>query len=134
MIVKIVLIQKNPGNSNSEGKRKTVRVIRVDCKIQFAMLKIYIYWFFGTKEYCDVQISFIRNGNMVSFFFMIKRDLLFAPIKIKLLLVLASVSFSVRIQQEELMGWHPSGVKNLQNSSCQGKFQWWTFDRAESEI
>ena len=56
--------------------------------------------------------------------FMIKRDLLFAPIKIKLLLVLASVSFSVRIQQEELMGWHPSGVKNLQNSSCQGKFQW----------
>ena len=33
--------------------------------------------------------------------FMIKRDLLFAPIKIKLLLVLASVSFSVRIQQEE---------------------------------
>ena len=68
MIVKIVLIQKNPGNSYSEGKRKTVRVIRVDCKIQFAMLKIYIYWFFGTKEYCDVQISFIRNGNMVSFF------------------------------------------------------------------
>ena len=61
---------------------------------------------------------------MVSFFFMITRDLLFAPIKIKLLLVLASVSFSVRIQQEELMGWHPSGVKNLQNSSCQGKFQW----------
>ena len=59
---------------------------------------------------------------MVSFFFMITRDLLFAPIKIKLLLVLASVS--VRIQQEELMGWHPSGVKNLQNSSCQGKFQW----------
>ena len=58
--------------------------------------------------------------------FMIKRDLLFAPIKIKLLLVLASVSFSVFtcIQQEELMGWHPSGVKNLQNSSCQGKFQW----------
>ena len=56
--------------------------------------------------------------------FMIKRDLLLAPIKIKLLLVLASVSFSVRIQQEELMGWHPSGVKNLQNSSCQGKFQW----------
>ena len=56
--------------------------------------------------------------------FMIKRDLLFAPIKIKLLLVLASVGFSVRIQQEELMGWHPSGVKNLQNSSCQGKFQW----------
>ena len=53
---------------------------------------------------------------------MITRDLLFAPIKIKLLLVLASVS--VRIQQEELMGWHPSGVKNLQNSSCQGKFQW----------
>ena len=48
---------------------------------------------------------------MVSFFFMIKRDLLFAPIKIKLLLVLASVSFSVRIQQEELMGWHPSGVR-----------------------
>ena len=58
--------------------------------------------------------------------FMIKRDLLFAPIKIKLLLVLASVSFSVftRIQQEELMVWHPSGVKNLQNSSCEGKFQW----------
>ena len=34
-----------PGNSNSEGegKRKTVRVIGVDCKIQSAMLKIYIY-------------------------------------------------------------------------------------------
>ena len=59
------------------------------------------------------------------FFFMIKRDLLFAPIKIKWLLVLASVRFSVftRVQQEELMGWHPSGVKNLLNSSCRGKFQ-----------
>ena len=69
-------------------------------------------------------------------FFMIKRDLLFAPIKIKWLLVLASVRFSVftRVKQEELMGWHPSGVKNLQNSSCRGKFQCWTFDRAESEI
>ena len=56
---------------------------------------------------------------------MIKRDLLFAPIKIKLLLVLPSVSFSVFtvVQQEEFMGWHPSGVKNLQNSSYQGKFQ-----------
>ena len=87
------------------------------------MLKIYISWFFGTKEYCDVQISFIRNGNMISFFFMIERDLLFAPIKIKLLLVLASFSVFTLTQQEELMGWHPSGVKNLQNSSCRGKFQ-----------
>ena len=54
---------------------------------------------------------------MVSFFYMIKRDLLFAPIKNKLPLVLASVSFSVftLIQQEKLMGWHPSGVKNLLN-------------------
>ena len=54
---------------------------------------------------------------------MIERDLLFAPIKIKLLLVLASFSVFTLTQQEELMGWHPSGVKNLQNSSCRGKFQ-----------
>ena len=33
----------NPGNSNSEGKRKTVRVNGVDCKIQFAILKIDSY-------------------------------------------------------------------------------------------
>ena len=50
MIVKIALIQKNPGNSNSEGKRKTVRVSRVDCKIQFAMLKFIFTDFLALKS------------------------------------------------------------------------------------
>ena len=45
---------------------------------------------------------------------MIKSDLFVSPIKIKLPLIVTSVSFSVftLIQQEELMGWHPSGVKS----------------------
>ena len=47
----------NPGNSNSEGKRKTVRVNGVDCKIQFAILKIDIYWFFSTSVYFLVQCN-----------------------------------------------------------------------------
>ena len=44
---------------------------------------------------------------------MIKSDLFVSPIKIKLPLIVTSVSFGVftLIQQEELMGWHPSGVK-----------------------
>ena len=44
---------------------------------------------------------------------MIKSDLFVSPIKIKLPLTVTSVSFGVftLIQQEELMGWHPSGVK-----------------------
>ena len=44
---------------------------------------------------------------------MIKSDLFVSPIKIKLPLIVTSVSFSVftLTQQEELMGWHPSGVK-----------------------
>ena len=44
---------------------------------------------------------------------MIERDLFVSPIKIKLPLIVTRVSFSVFtiIQQEELMGWHPSGVK-----------------------
>ena len=44
---------------------------------------------------------------------MIKSDLFVSPIKIKLPLIVTSVSFSVftLIQQEELMEWHPSGVK-----------------------
>ena len=33
----------NPGNSNSEGKRKTVQVNGVDCKIQFAILNIGVH-------------------------------------------------------------------------------------------
>ena len=33
----------NPGNSNSEGKRKTVQVNGVDCKIQFAILNIDVH-------------------------------------------------------------------------------------------
>ena len=63
MIVKIVLIQKNPGNSNSEGKRKTVRVIRVDCKIQFAMLKIYIYWL--NTRLTSSRVAFPLDFNLV---------------------------------------------------------------------
>ena len=44
---------------------------------------------------------------------MIERDLFVSPIKIKLPLIVTRVSFSVftLIQQEELMGWHPCGVK-----------------------
>ena len=49
-LLNIVLtcIQENPGNSNSEGnenqcKLARVRVIEVDCKIQFSVLKIYSY-------------------------------------------------------------------------------------------
>ena len=44
---------------------------------------------------------------------MIKSDLFVSPIKIKLPLIVTSVSLGVftLIQQEELMGWHPSGVK-----------------------
>ena len=44
---------------------------------------------------------------------MIKRDLFVSPIKIKLPLIVTSVSFSVftLIQQDELMGWHLSRVK-----------------------
>ena len=48
----------NPGNSNSEGKRKTVRVNGVDCKIQFAILKIDSYWLFSTSVYFLVQCNF----------------------------------------------------------------------------
>ena len=46
---------------------------------------------------------------------MIKSDLFVSPIKIKLPLIVTSVSFSVftLTQQEELMGWHPSGVKRI---------------------
>ena len=44
---------------------------------------------------------------------MIKHDLLVSAMLNHIALVLTSVSFSVfnLIQREELMGWHPSGVK-----------------------
>ena len=70
-------IQKYPGNLNSEGKRKTVRVsgdstiFGVHCKIQFSNLLI-----FSTSVYGAVQMK--RQ------LFMIKRDLFVSPIKIKL--------------------------------------------------
>ena len=45
---------------------------------------------------------------------MIRRDLFVSPIKIKLPLTVANVSFSIftLIQQDELMGWHLSRVKS----------------------
>ena len=44
---------------------------------------------------------------------MIRRDLFVSPIKIKLPLTVANVSFSIftLIQQDELMGWHLSELK-----------------------
>ena len=44
---------------------------------------------------------------------MIKHDLLVSAKLHQIVLVLTSVNFSVftLIQQEKLMGWHPSGVK-----------------------
>ena len=54
---------------------------------------------------------FIRNGNMIGHF-MIKRDLFVSPLKVRLPLV-TNVTFSVftLIQQDELIGWHPSRVR-----------------------
>ena len=49
-------IQWNSRNPSSEGKRKTVRVIKVDCKIYLAMLKTGSYLFFSTSVYGAVQI------------------------------------------------------------------------------
>ena len=48
---------------------------------------------------------------------MIIRDLFVSPSKIKLPLIVTSVSFSVfnPTQQEELMGWHPSRDKRKRN-------------------
>ena len=52
---------KYRGNSNCEGKRKTVRVIRVDWQIQFAMSKIGGYWFLSTAVYGAVQIYWFHQ-------------------------------------------------------------------------
>ena len=93
-LVCTVRIQYNPGNSYSEEKRKTVRVklelarVRVDevnCKIQFAVLKINSYWFFSTSVYSAEQI--IISSEPVTWLgnFYDKHDLFLAPNKIKLM-------------------------------------------------
>ena len=52
--------------------------------------------------------SFIKNANI----FMITRDLLVSPTKIKLPLIVTSVSCSVfNLTKQELMGSYPSRVK-----------------------
>ena len=79
---------RTPVTRTLKGNQKQFELARVwvtgvDCKIQFARLKIDSYWFFSALQ-CMVQCKFnlfIRNGNMIRHFLMIKRGLFVAPIK-----------------------------------------------------
>ena len=126
----------NPGNSNSEGKRKTVRVNGVDCKIQFAILKIDIYWFFSTSVYFSVQCNFkLISSETVIWFGICMIGVICSLNQLKSNWCMSSVDQSVVSLEKELTKRKANGIESKwsyknQNSTYMGKLQW-NFDQGK---